>query len=45
MFILWMLIFGHYDGTVIKQGMRRELCGVAFIYFFAKPVRLLKKLK
>lgn len=22
-------IFGHTDGTIIKQGVRRELCGIA----------------
>jgi len=39
-----VLIFGQDDGIMFKQGVRRELCGVAFIYFFtnflAKPIRL-----
>ena len=26
---VWVLIFGQSDGTIFKQGVRRELCGVA----------------
>ncbi len=26
---VWALIFDHYDGIIIKQGVRHELCGVA----------------
>ena len=26
---VWVLIFGHNDGTICKQGVRRELCGAA----------------
>ena len=26
---VWVLIFGQADGTICKQGVRRELCGVA----------------
>ena len=29
---VWVLIFGQADGTICKQGVRRELCGVAYIY-------------
>ena len=28
---VWVLIFGHNDGTICKQGVRRELCGAALI--------------
>ena len=26
---VWILIFGQSDGIICKQGVRRELCGVA----------------
>jgi hypothetical protein len=25
-----MPVFGHSDGTIFKQGVHRELCGVAY---------------
>ncbi|MEE0675524.1 MAG: hypothetical protein UCN61_06655, partial [Ruminococcus sp.] len=28
---VWILIFGHSDGIICKQGVRLELCGVALI--------------
>ena len=28
---VWVLIFGQSDETIFKQGVRRELCGVALI--------------
>ena len=28
---VWILIFGQSDGIICKQGVRHELCGVAFI--------------
>ena len=27
---VWMLIFGHSGGIICKQGVRHELCGVAY---------------
>ena len=29
---VWILIFGQSDRIICKQGVRHELCGVAFIY-------------
>ena len=37
---VWVLIFGHNDGTICKQGVRRELCGVALKQL---PERTVKK--
>ena len=31
---VWGLIFGQADGIISKQGVRLELCGVAFIINF-----------
>ncbi|MEE0675195.1 MAG: hypothetical protein UCN61_04960, partial [Ruminococcus sp.] len=31
---VWILIFGQSDGIICKQGVRHELCGVAYSISF-----------
>ena len=45
---VWMLIFGQSVGIIFKQGVHRELCGVALIifkmiYINLRPAVLLNK--
>ena len=40
---VWVLIFGQADGTICKQGVRRELCGVALTtYPYSKKTSMLQ---
>lgn len=43
---VWVQILGQADGIIFQQGVRHELCGVAFIFpsLFTKPVTNLPQL-